>query len=77
MEEDKKLYKEFLNGNKDAFDRIVNKYKNNLIYFITRYVKDPEIAEDIFQDCLLYLLENKEKYDFKYSLKTYLYTIAK
>lgn len=77
MEEDKKLYKEFLNGNEEAFSRIVDKYKNNIIYFITRYVKNIEIAEDIFQDVILYILENKDKYDFRYSLKTYLYTIAK
>ena len=48
-----------------------------MIYFITRYVKNIEIAEDIFQEVMLYILENKEKYDNNYSLKTYLYTIAK
>ena len=77
MEEDKILYKEFLKGNEEAFNQIIEKYKNNLIYFISRYVKNLDIAEDIFQDVIIYILENKEKYDFKYSLKTYLYTIAK
>ena len=77
MEEDKILYKEFLKGNEEAFNQIIKKYKNNLIYFISRYVKNLDIAEDIFQDVIIYILENKEKYDFKYSLKTYLYTIAK
>ena len=77
MEEDKKLYKEFLKGNEEAFNNLINKYKNKIIYFITRYVKNTEIAEDVFQDVIMYVLENKEKYDPKYSLKTYLYTIAK
>ena len=77
MKEDKILYKKFLSGNEEAFDKLIIKYKNNLIYFITRYVKSLEIAEDIFQDVVLYILENKEKYDFKYSFKTYLYMIAK
>lgn len=77
MEEDKKLYEKFLSGDKDAFDSIAKKYKNNLIYFITRYVNSIEIAEDIFQDTILYILENKEKYDSNFSLKTYLYMIAK
>ena len=77
MEEDKILYTEFLKGNEEAFNQIIEKYKNNLIYFISRYVKNLDIAEDIFQDVIIYILENKEKYDFKYSLKTYLYTIAK
>ena len=77
MEEDKKLYKEYLNGNEEAFNKIVNKYKNNLIYFISTYVKDLDVAEDIFQDSIIYIIENKEKYDNKYSLKAYLYLIAK
>ena len=77
MKEDKILYNEFLNGNEKAFNILMGKYRNNLIYFITRYVKNIEIAEDIFQDVILYILENKEKYNSDYSLKTYLYTIAK
>lgn len=75
--EDKMLYEKFLNGDEDAFNTIIKMYEKNLIYFITRYVKRMEIAEDIFQDVILYMLENKEKYDSNYSLKTYMYMIAK
>ncbi len=77
MEQDKILYKEFLDGNEKSFNKLIKKHKTNMIYFITRYVKDIEVAEDIFQDVMIYILNNKEKYNFKYSLKTYLYTIAK
>lgn len=77
MEEDKILYEEFLKGNEEGFNKLVYKYKNNVIYFITRYVKNLDVAEDIFQDVILYILENKEKYNSKYSFKTYLYMIAK
>ena len=41
------------------------------------YVKNIEIAEDIAQDSFMYMIINKVEYDFKYSFKTYLYTIAK
>lgn len=77
MEEDKKLYNEFLNGNEKSFEKLIKKYEKNLIYFITRYVKNVDIAEDIYQSTMLYILENKEQYDFKYSFKTYMYLIAK
>lgn len=77
MEKDKYLYKEFLNGNNGAFEELILMYRSNIIYFVTRYVKDIEIAEDIFQDVLIYILENKEKYNSDYSLKTYFYMIAK
>lgn len=71
------LYREFLNGNMESFNKIVKRYREQLIYFIYRYVKDIEIAEDISQDTFVYVLVNKKEYDFKYNLKTYLYTIAK
>ena len=77
FEEDKELYQKFKNGDKQAFERIVEKYEKNLKYFILKYVKTIDAAEDIFQSVIVYILENKEKYDDKYSLKTYLYTIAK
>lgn len=71
------LYKEFINGNENAFNEIVNRYRNILILFILKYVKNIEIAEDLAQDTFVYILVNKKEYDFKYSLKTYLFTIAK
>lgn len=75
--DEKKLYQDFLNGNIRAFDEIVYTYKNGLIAFIARYVKDLEIAEDISQEVFVDIYINKEKYNFKFSLKTYLYTIGK
>lgn len=79
MEEktDKELYKEFLQGNKESFEKIVIRYKDSIIYFIQRYVKSVDIAEDLAQDVFVYILIHKKNYKFEYSLKTYLYTIAK
>lgn len=74
---DIELYKEFLNGNKDSFNIIIQKYHKHLINFIIKYVKNYEVAEDLAQDTFVYILINKKEYDFKYSLKTYLFTIAK
>ena len=75
--DDKVLYQEFLNGDKEALEKIIGKYRNNMLFFISRYTKNAEVSEDIFQDVVLYVLEKKENYNSKYSLKTYLYTIAK
>jgi RNA polymerase sigma-70 factor (ECF subfamily) len=79
LKQDIELYKEFLKSKNDntAFESIMDKYRLPLIYFIQRYVKVLDIAEDIAQDVFVYILINKKEYDFKYSLKTYLYTIAK
>lgn len=71
------LYNSFLKGDNEAFDEIINRYRKNLILFINKYVHDLEISEDLAQDTFVYVLINRKEYDFKYSLKTYLYTIAK
>lgn len=77
MEDYKVLYEKFLNGDNESFDKIMDLYAENLVYFIQRYVGSIDVAEDIAQDVFVYILMNKEKYNFKYSLKTYLYTIGK
>lgn len=77
MEDDKKLYKKFLEGDKKAFEELILKYKNNLTYFISRFVKNMNSAEDVFQEVMVFILEKKDYYDFDYSFKTYIYMIAK
>ena len=77
MDTDQKLYKEFLIGNMEAFDKLVDKYRNNIVAFINTYVREYNISEDLAQDVFVYVLMNKKEYDFKYSMKTYLYTIAR
>ena len=84
---DKELYKEFLLGNNESFEEIVKRHKNSIIYFIERQTVivnvselikiSIDIAEDLAQDVFLYVLIHKKNYRFEYSLKTYLYTIAK
>lgn len=72
---DKKLYNEYLNGNKGAFELLYNKYKDKIRYFIYNIVKDYEKSEDITQEVFIYLLQNKvrENCSFKY----YIYLVAR
>ncbi len=77
MLEDRILYKKFLDGDNNSFEDLIMKYKKNLIYFITRYTKNMDISEDIFQDVVVFILENKDYFNFNYSFKTYMYMIAK
>ena len=74
---DQELYLLFLKNDNEAFNMLVKKYRKSLISFIIKYVKNIEIAEDLAQDAFVYMLINKKEFDFKYTFKTYLYTIAK
>lgn len=60
-----------------ALEVIIDKYMENVIYFINKFVRNINIAEDLAQDVFVYIMINRKDYDFKYSLKTYLYTIGK
>ena len=55
----------------------MREYFDGLIFFINRYVNDPHTAEDIAIDVFAYIAENRRKYNFKVSLKTYIYMIGK
>jgi len=72
---DMKLYNEYLDGEKNAFELLYNKYKDKIQYFVYNIVKDYQKAEDITQDVFIYVMQNKikEGYTFKY----YIYLIAK
>lgn len=72
---DIKLYNEYLDGEKGAFELLYNKYKDKIQYFVYNIVKDYQKAEDITQDVFIYVMQNKMKegYTFKY----YIYLVAK
>ncbi len=71
-------YKEYVRGNDNAFESVVRIYYDGLVAFINRYTKSLTDAEDVANDCFLYIAIHKNRYDSrKTSLKTYLYTIGR
>ena len=75
MDFDKKIYKEYLGGNNEAFEILYSKYKAKIQYFIFNIIKDYEKAEDITQEVFIYIMKNKCKENI--SFKYYIYLIAK
>ncbi len=70
-------YRRFLDGDESAFDEIMNELFDKLVFFIDRYVKDIQSAEDIAIDVFSDLIVNKHKYNFKVELKTYLFMLGR
>ena len=70
-------YRRFLNGDESAFDEIMNELFDNLVFFIDRYVHDIHAAEDIAIDAFSDLVVNKHRYNFKVTLKTYLFMLGR
>lgn len=77
MDNGESSYRRFLDGDEDAFDGIMKEYFDSLIFFINRYVGDIHAAEDIAIDVFAYIAANKRSYNFKVSLKTYIFMIGR
>ncbi len=70
-------YRRYLEGDEAAFEEIVNELFDKLVFFINRYVQDLQTAEDLAIDAFTELIVHKHRYDFRVSLKTYLFMIGR
>lgn len=70
-------YRRFLEGDESAFDEIMNELFYKLVFFINRYVRNTCVAEDIAMDVFSDLIVNKRRYNFKISLKSYLFMLGR
>ena len=70
-------YRRFLDGDESAFDDIMNELFYKLVYFINGYVRDIHTAEDIAMDVFSDLIAHRHRYNFKVSLKTYLFMVGR
>ena len=70
-------YRRFLDGDEGAFDDIMKELFRHLVLFINRYVHDVYVAEDIAMDFFSDLIVHRHRYNFKVTLKTYLFMIGR
>ncbi len=70
-------YRRFLDGDEAAFDEIIKGLFDHLVFFIDRYVQDTHAAEDIAIDAFSDLVVHKSRYNFRVTLKTYLFMIGR
>lgn len=67
----------FREGNLEAFEWLVRKYRKPAVRFAYHLTGDYHTAEDLAQDCFAYLLVYPEKYDHRAAFQTYLFTILR
>ena len=70
-------YRRFLDGDENAFNPIMKELFRGLVFFIDRYVHDTHAAEDIAIDTFSDLVVHRHRYNFKVTLKTYLYMVGR
>ena len=70
-------YRRFLDGDESAFEDIMKELFRGLVFFIDGFVHDTHAAEDIAIDTFSDLVVHRHRYNFKVSLKTYLYMVGR
>lgn len=58
---DQELILSYLDGNQKAFEILLNRHRNKIYTSIYLFVKDPDLAEDIFQDVFIKIIDTLRK----------------
>ncbi len=74
--DEKALVESVLNGDYEAFEEIVDKYKNKLYSFLVKMTLSKQDAEEILQEVFIRVYNNLDKYDDRWMFSTWIYRIA-
>jgi RNA polymerase sigma-70 factor (ECF subfamily) len=61
----------------DLLDRLIEQYQHRLLRYLVYLVGNRELAEDLFQETWIRVLERGHQYDGKHEFSTWLYTVAR
>lgn len=73
---DKDILFNLIDEDVDAFSILVDRYKNRLLNFVYRFVKDFDVAEDIVQETFLRVFRKRHSYRAIANFSTWIFTIA-
>ncbi|MFA6176593.1 MAG: sigma-70 family RNA polymerase sigma factor [Phycisphaerae bacterium] len=70
------LLRRYVAGDKDAFEEILTRYKDQLYAFLRRFLNNQQLVEDAFQDTFLQLYQSRKTFEKDKPLRPWLFTIA-
>ena len=73
---DEELLAAHIEGDRKAFPALMERYKNDLLHFLIRFVGKRAAAEDVFQESFLQVHISAETFDLNRRFKPWLFTIA-
>lgn len=74
---DEELMRDYQSGQSQSFEELVLRYETALYNFTLIYFRDPSTAEDILQDIIIKVVENRHRYDPERPFKPWIYRIAR
>ncbi len=73
---DAQLIQRFAEGDQQAFQELVSRYKNSLYAFLKRFLNRMDLVEDVFQETFLQVYTSRESFDLSRPFRPWLFTIA-
>lgn len=73
---DETLMENLRRGDMQAFDELYARHRQPLFNFILRLLQDAALAEDVFQETYMRVLENADRFNPRGKFSTWLYTVA-
>jgi RNA polymerase sigma-70 factor (ECF subfamily) len=61
----------------DLLDRLIEQYQHRLLRYLVYLTGNRELAEDLFQETWIRVLERGHQYDGKHEFSTWLYAVAR
>lgn len=75
--EDPELIKLFINGNETAFETLYFRYRKNLYGFLNNMISDQCMADEVFEDTWLKVIDNIDKYRDDGKFSAWLFKVAR
>ena len=73
---DEQLMLAYRAGDAGAFETLYSRHKGALYRFILRSVREPAVAEELFQEVWMRVIEARARYEPQARFRTWLFTIA-
>jgi RNA polymerase sigma-70 factor (ECF subfamily) len=66
----------FCDGKEEGFDELVRRYKDRIVSYIFRHIRDIERSEEIAQEVFIRVFRSRDRYEVKAKFSTFIYRIA-
>ncbi|HEY3786662.1 MAG TPA: RNA polymerase sigma factor [Steroidobacteraceae bacterium] len=76
-DEDGELMLRYARGDMRAFETLYARYRTSLYRYLTRHTRNPDTANDLFQEVWGKVIASRERYEPRAKFRTFLYRIAR
>jgi RNA polymerase sigma-70 factor, ECF subfamily len=76
LEDDSELMLRYARGDLRAFESLYRRHRNGLYRYLARHTRNPESANDLFQEVWSKVIASRERYEPRAKFQTFLYRIA-